>query len=88
MQGCNLLESGTDLKALFFFFFFSFLPLCLKFSKYATAECELSFVVPAIASQAKLPALCTLPPLPITSWRRQDRAKVGLHQIQMLDMPN
>lgn len=83
MQGCNLLESGTDLKAFFFF-----LPLCLKFSKYATAECELSFVVLSITSQAKLPALSTLPPLPITSWQRQDHAKVSLHEIQMLDMPN
>lgn len=49
MQGCNLLESGTDLKASFFFSFV--LLLCLKFSKYATAECELSFVVLAITSQ-------------------------------------
>lgn len=76
MQGCNLLESGTDLKA--FFFFFCFSPLCLKFSKYATAECELSFVVLAITSQAKLPALSTVPPLPITFWQRQDNAKVSL----------
>jgi len=53
MQGCNLLESGTDLKASFFFF----TPLCLKFSKYATAECELSSVVLIITSQAMLPAL-------------------------------
>lgn len=56
MQGCNLLESGSDLKGSFFpssssFFFFS------KFSKYATAECELSSVVLARTSQATLPGL-------------------------------
>lgn len=30
MQGCNLLESGTDLKALFFFFFFLLLAALLE----------------------------------------------------------
>lgn len=86
MQGCNLLESGTDLKASFFFFLSL---LCLKFSKYATAECELSFVVLVITSQAKLRALSYLTPSsPLTSWQRQDHAKVSLHEIQMLDMSN
>lgn len=58
MQGSNLLESGTDLKA---FFFLS--PLYLKFSKYATAECELSFVVLAITSRGKAASSLYLTPL-------------------------
>lgn len=55
MQGCNLLESGTDFKV----FFSPSHRFCLKFSKYATAECELSFVVQAETG----PQLCAVPPL-------------------------
>lgn len=84
IQGCNLLVSGTDLKAFFF-------PLAALLEVFQICHSwvwtELRCTgnnKPRQSCQLSLP----YPPPSITSWQRRDHAKVSLHEIQMLDMPN
>lgn len=63
-------------------FFFTFLVLlCLTFSKHATAECELCFVMLVMTRQAVMAS----PRSPVSVI---DRTEAGRREIQMLNTPN